>query len=200
MPRAPPRKLQPTRRGRCTGRTESSAPTTPCPEKAKLQDRVPSPRRQTCPVPHVTPMSLPRPVRTLAVAIRNPRPKRLPCVRGSGTAKPGLRGRPPRTPCPVNASGGSLSFTSERKGGKNAAKTNGFGILARAQCGKYRDLLSPRITLCKPVSCFRTVSGSIHRDALRACAARPNRENPCVYRFRGVEDAAPYEILSSNAA
>ena len=27
------------------------------------------------------------------------------------------------------ASGGSLSFCGERKGGKNAAKTNGFGIL-----------------------------------------------------------------------
>ena len=30
---------------------------------------------------------------------------------------------------PHLASGGSLSFCGERKGGKNAAKTNGFGIL-----------------------------------------------------------------------
>ena len=43
-----------------------------------------------------------------------------------------------RFPCaaPANkrhASGGSLSFAVERKGGKNAAKTNGFGILFAAE-------------------------------------------------------------------
>ena len=32
-----------------------------------------------------------------------------------------------RTPCYANASGGSLSFTGERKGRKNAANTHGFG-------------------------------------------------------------------------
>ncbi len=31
------------------------------------------------------------------------------------------------------AAGGSLSFCGERKGGKNAAKTNGFGILSAAE-------------------------------------------------------------------
>ena len=90
--------------------------------------------------------------------------------------------RPHRTSCYANASGGALSVTSDRKYPKNAAKTNGFGILARAWCGMYRGLSSPRIKQYKSVSCFRIVSGSIHRDALRACAARPNRTALCVYR------------------
>ena len=42
---------------------------------------------------------------------------------------PGGQGRPPLRLLP-NASGGSLSFCGERKGGKNAAKTNGFGFLS----------------------------------------------------------------------
>ena len=83
---------------------------------------------------------------------------------------------------PKNASGGSLSFTSERKGGKNAAKTNGFGFLARTWYGKYRGPSAPRMKQYKSVPCFRIVSNSIHRDALRACAARPNRAALCVYR------------------
>ena len=59
------------------------------------------------------------------------------------------RGRRPRRPAqawhrsPWRASGGSLSFRGERKGGKNAAKTNGFGFLARAWCGMYRGPFSP---------------------------------------------------------
>ena len=77
---------------------------------------------------------------------------------------------------------GVLSATSDRKYPKNAAKTNGFGFLARAWRGEHRDLLPPRIKRCKPVPCFRTVPAPIHRDALRACAARPSRENPWVYR------------------
>ena len=48
-----------------------------------------------------------------------------------------------RIPCLENASGGALSVTSDRKYPKNAAKTHGFGILARARCRKYRNL-SPR--------------------------------------------------------
>ena len=36
---------------------------------------------------------------------------------------------------------GVLSVTSDRKYPKNAAKTNGFGFLARAWCGEHRDLL-----------------------------------------------------------
>ena len=77
---------------------------------------------------------------------------------------------------------GVLSVTSDRKYPKNAAKTNGFGFLARAWCGEDRDLLPPRIKRCNPVPCFRTVPAPIHRDALRAYAARPSRENPWVYR------------------
>ena len=57
------------------------------------------------------------------------------------------------------------------------------GFLARAWCGEHRDLLPPRIKRCKPVPCFRTVPTPIHRDALRACAARPSGENPWVYRL-----------------
>ena len=59
------------------------------------------------------------------------------------------RGRRPRRPAqawhrsPWRASGGSLSFCGERRGGKNAAKTNGFGFLARAWCGMYRGPFSP---------------------------------------------------------
>ena len=77
---------------------------------------------------------------------------------------------------------GVLSVTSDRKYPKNAAKTNGFGFLARAWCGEHRDLLPPRIKRCNPVPCFRTVPAPIHRDALRAYAARPSGENPWVYR------------------
>ena len=84
---------------------------------------------------------------------------------------------------PINASGGVLSVTSDRKYPKNAAKTNGFGFLARAWCGEDWDLLPPRIKRCNPVPCFRTVPAPIHRDALRAYAARPSRENPWVYRL-----------------
>ena len=91
-------------------------------------------------------------------------------------------GSPHRTSRYANASGGALSVTSDRKYPKNAAKTNGFGILARAWCGMYRGLSSPRIKQYKSVPCFRIASGSIHRDALRACAARPNRTALCVYR------------------
>ncbi len=83
---------------------------------------------------------------------------------------------------PSNASGGALSVTSDRKCPKNAAKTHGFGILARARCGMCRDLSTPRIKMYNPAPCFRTVPASIHRDALRACAACPNRENPQFYR------------------
>ena len=77
---------------------------------------------------------------------------------------------------------GVLYVTSDRKYPKNAAKTNCFGFLARAWCGKCRDLSPPRIKRCNPVPCFRTVPTPIHRDALRAYAARPSRENPWVYR------------------
>ena len=91
-------------------------------------------------------------------------------------------GSPHRTSCYANASGGVLSVTSDRKYPKNAAKTNGFGFLARAWYGKYRGPSAPRMKQYKSVPCFRIVSDSIHRDALRACAARPNRTALRVYR------------------
>ncbi|BCK78580.1 hypothetical protein MM35RIKEN_07720 [Vescimonas fastidiosa] len=93
---------------------------------------------------------------------------------------------------------GVLSVTSDRKYPKNAAKTNGFGFLARAWCGEHRDLLPPRIKRCKPVPCFRTVPAPAHRNAFRACAARPNGLTPYVYR--AALGIAPYEILSVNGA
>ena len=105
-----------------------------------------------------------------------------PPLRKGEVARSAGRVVPHRTSCYTNASGGVLSVTSDRKYPKNAAKTNGFGFLARARCGIYWDLSPPRITHCKPTLCFRTVSASIHRDALRACAACPNRENLCIYR------------------
>ena len=46
----------------------------------------------------------------------------------------------------------------------------------------YRGRSSPRIKQYKSVPCFRIASGSVRRDALRACAARPNRVALCVYR------------------
>ena len=93
---------------------------------------------------------------------------------------------------------GVLSVTSDRKYPKNAAKTNGFGFLARARCGKCRDLSPPRIKRYNLAPCFRIVSVSIHRDALRACAARPNGLIPYVYR--AALGIAPCEILSVNGA
>ena len=89
---------------------------------------------------------------------------------------------PYRTSCYAPASGGALSVTSDRKYPKNAAKTNGFGILARSWCGKCRKSSPSRIKRRKSVPCFRIVPASIHRDALHACAARPNRAALCVYR------------------
>ena len=52
----------------------------------------------------------------------------------------------------------------------------------QAWCGMYRGLSTLRIKQFKSVSCFRIVSSSIHRDALHACAARPNRAALCVCR------------------
>ena len=69
---------------------------------------MPSPRRPLPTVPLAKKRVIAKPVRTLAVAIRN-------------------------TPAPAYASGGSLSFCGERKGEKNAAKPHGFGILFAAE-------------------------------------------------------------------
>ena len=91
-------------------------------------------------------------------------------------------GPPYRATCYTPASGGALSVTSDRKYPKNATKTNGFGILARSWCGKCRKSSPSRIKRRKSVPCFRIVPASIHRDALRACAARPSRAALCVYR------------------
>ena len=69
-----------------------------------------------------------RPVRKLVVAIRTP-VLIAPLPKGGwhGEAVTGGYISAPHSLCPKMLSGGSLSFTSERKGGKNAAKTNGFG-------------------------------------------------------------------------
>ncbi len=60
------------------------------------------------------------------------------------------RGRRPRRPAqawhrsPWRASGGSLSFCGERKGGKNAAKTDGFGFLCAGVVRNVPGPLQPR--------------------------------------------------------
>ena len=46
----------------------------------------------------------------------------------------------------------------------------------------YRGLSTLRIKQFRSVPCFRIVSSSTHRDALHACAARPNRAALCVCR------------------
>ena len=61
-----------------------------------------------------------KPVRTLAVAIRNPRPKSLPCVRGGGAKR--RRGRPPHL----------LRSTPKPRS------------VCRPQAAKNRDHFSPR--------------------------------------------------------
>ncbi len=55
--------------------------------------------------------------------------------------------------------------------------------------GSIGTFRSPRINPCKRALCFRIASASIHRDALRACAAHPNRDNMCVYRGAGQSPA-----------
>ena len=49
---------------------------------------------------------------------------------------------------------GALSVTSDRKYPKNAAKTNGFGFLARAWCGEHRDLLPRELNGATPSRTF----------------------------------------------
>ena len=65
-----------------------------------------------------------KPVRTLAVAIRN-------------------------TPAPAYASGGSLSFCGERKGGKNAAKTKVLESFPWAECCLHRFPSAVRMGVSK---------------------------------------------------
>ena len=100
-----------------------------------------------------------------------PRPQRPPCLKGGWHGEAVTGGFFTAPLVPINASGGVLSVTSDRKYPKSAAKTNGFGFLARAWRGKYRNPFTPRIKPYNPAPCFRTVSGSKSRDALRACAA-----------------------------
>ena len=68
------------------------------------------------------------------------------------------------------ASGGSLSFCGERKGGKNAAKTHGLGILSAAEAPTVSASFCPANrfvqNLCRPfVSSLRPHP----RRALRLC-------------------------------
>ena len=116
------------------------------------------------------------------------------------------RGRHPRRPAqawhrsPWRASGGSLSFCDERRGGKNAAKTNGFGFLARAWCGMYRDLSAPRIKRYKPALCFR-IAFCVYppRRAPRLCCLS-KQGSPLRLPAGGAEPPRPYEALSLNSA
>ena len=77
------------------------------------------------------------------------------------------------------ASGGSLSFYSERKGGKNAAKTHGFGILC---AGGVQPMPQPvnhaNGALQSP---FRAFVWSLRRHPL----AGRGRGGRCVYRAVG---------------
>ncbi len=111
------------------------------------------------------------------------------------------RGRRPRRPAqawyrsPWRASGGSLSFSGERKGGKNAAKTNGFGFFARAWCGMYRDLSAPRIKRYKPALCFRIAFCAYPpRRAPRLCCL--SKQGSPLRLPAGGAEPRPYEALS----
>ena len=111
------------------------------------------------------------------------------------------RGRRPRRPAqawhrsPWRASDGSLSFCGERKGGKNAAKTNGFGFLARAWCGMYRDLSAPRIKRYKPDLCFRIAFCAYPpRRAPRLCCL--SKQGSPLHLPAGGAEPRPYEALS----
>ena len=94
---------------------------------------------------------------------------------------------------------GVLSATSDRKYQKNAAKTNGFGFLARAWCGEHRDLLPRELNGATPSRAFAL---SLRLStATRSALVLPVQAG----KIRGSTaqcdvGIAPYEILSVNGA
>ena len=108
---------------------------------------MPSPRRPLPTVPLAKNHVIAKPVRTLAVAIRN-------------------------TPAPAYASGGSLSFCGERKGGKNAAKTKVLESFSRLRCHPRRSPLTSRTGMCKICTLLsHGLCGAIRWPLTRARAA-----------------------------
>ena len=80
--------------------------------------------------------------------------------------------RPWQSALPDNglASGGSLSFCGERKGGKNAAKTNGFGILFADRIQQDPELSNhANLTLQNSRLAFASSLRLQPRRALRLC-------------------------------
>ena len=80
--------------------------------------------------------------------------------------------RPWQSALPDNglASGGSLSFCGERKGGKNAAKTNGFGILFADRIQQDPELSNhANLTLQNSHLAFASSLRLHPRRALRLC-------------------------------
>ena len=104
-----------------------------------------------------------------------------------------------RTHCYANASGGALSVTSDRKYPKNAAKTNGFGFLARAWCGEHRDLLPRELNGATPSRAFALSLrlSTATRSALVLPVQTGKIRGSTARRDVGI---APYEILSPYAA
>ena len=98
------------------------------------------------------------------------------------------------------ASGGSLSFCGERKGEKNAAKTNGFGILFADRIQQDPELSNhANLALQNSHLAFAYSLRLMLRCALRLCWPGGTGETSAS-AVRGDVGIAPYGFLSVTGA
>ena len=99
----------------------------------------------------------------------------LACISRSPSLRAGDRRHRRGNSHPLRcASGGPLSFFSERKGGKNAVKTKVLKSFPRLRCRLHRSSL-PRVSGCANFApCFRIVSAS--PSATRSALVLPWRD------------------------
>ena len=99
-----------------------------------------------------------------------------------------------------HASGGSLSFCGERKGEKNAAKTNGFGILFADRIQQDPELSNhANLALQNSHLAFAYSLRLMLRCALRLCWPGGTGETSAS-AVRGDVGIAPYGFLSVTGA
>ena len=107
----------------------------------------------------------------------------LACISRSPSLRAGDRRHRRGNSHPLRcASGGPLSFFSERKGGKNAVKTKVLKSFPRLRCRLHRSSL-PRVSGCANSSLAFASSLRPHpRRALRLCCPGGTGKDLCVYR------------------
>ena len=125
----------------------------------------------------------------------------LACISRSPSLRTGDRRHRRGNPYPLRcASGGPLSFFGERKGGKNAVKTNVLKSFPRLRCRLHRSSL-PRVSGCANFApCFRIVSAS--PSATRSALVLPWRDGrrPLRLPCGAMWASRPTDILRAGAA